>query len=138
MDLLKHEDISDLKYRVTERFQLQTDIIPEEPIETLFSSLTKDGLLTLEKGFLWNGANVVPDTENLMLPSAIHDAFCNWHVLGLLTLDHRKQSDKLLKDLLLNEQVRDDGKISMYERVSSEVVFQSVKAFVYARYGLWS
>ena len=135
---LVYNDIQGLKYRLVEKFELQTEIIPAEPIVSHFSSLTKDGFLTMEKGFCWNGADVVPDTENIMLPSAVHDAFCYWYDQGLITLDQRRQSDKLLKSLLINEQARDDGRISMYERVSAEVVYSSVKAFVEARYGIWS
>ena len=48
----QHNDIKDLKYRLVEKFELQTEIIPAEPIVSHFSSLTKDGFLTMEKSSL--------------------------------------------------------------------------------------
>lgn len=41
-----------------------------------YCSLSENGVLVLEVGFKWNGANFVPDRECNMISSAIHDVLC--------------------------------------------------------------
>lgn len=63
-------------YQLTEKFTILTPIKPEKSINYDFYSLQKNGLLILEKGYSWNGANVIIDWPDVMTASAIHDAFC--------------------------------------------------------------
>lgn len=125
-----YEDIpKGMKYRVLKTFQVQTDIIPDSYIKTDFSSLDMNGLLTIEKGFCWDGATGYFDRDTIMRGSCIHDAFCNWQQKGYLGVNHRKQADKLLK-----KTIRQDG-MSITE---SELVYNSVKAYVELRYDIFS
>lgn len=114
-----------MKYRVLETFQVQTNIIPDKPIKTAFSSLSKDGLLTIEKGFCWDGATGYFDRDTIMRASCIHDAFCNWQEMGLLEVKHRKQADKMLRQHCL-----EDG----MSELEAAIVYRAVKRYVELRY----
>ena len=103
MQEMIYEGLKDWKYRVLEGFDLQTDILPDKAIKTAFSSLDQNGLLTIDKGFCWDGASGAIDTDNIMFGSCVHDAFCNWHDKKLLTVEQRKKADILLKKLILKD-----------------------------------
>lgn len=125
---IKDTDYSSLrgmKYRIIKGFELQTNIIPPQSIKTNFSSLSKDGLLTVEKGFCWDGATGAIDTDTIMYASCVHDAFCNWQEQGLLNVEHREQADKLLKQLC-----EEDG----MNKLRTKWVYEAVKTYVELRY----
>ena len=107
MQEMIYEDLKDWKYRVLEGFDLQTDILPDKPIKTAFSSLDQNGLLTIDKGFCWDGASGAIDTYNIIRGSCVHDAFCNWFDKKLITLEEREKADKILKALILQDGMGD-------------------------------
>jgi hypothetical protein len=119
--MIKYDLLRNWKYRVLQGFKLQTGIKPPKPIKTAFSSLSEDGILTIEKGFCWDGATGGFDTKNVMRASCVHDAFCNWQHQGLLTVEHRKQADKLFKDLILADGVDDFRAGWMYGAIKTYV-----------------
>lgn len=41
--------------------------------DSKYFKLTKEGLLTIYKGYAWNGANIIPDTKRNLYPSLVHD-----------------------------------------------------------------
>ena len=122
---MEYENLRDWKYRIVKGFSIQTDIIPQQKIRTNFSTLTTKGRLYLHKGFCWDGASGAIDTKNIMRGSAVHDAFCNLQQLGLITIDQRKQADKLLYKLIVQ-----DGMSS----IRAKVIYQAVRKFVEIRY----
>jgi hypothetical protein len=65
--------------------------------------LTRQGVLYLEKGFAWNGADWAFDTKNIMIPSACHDALCDLINEGLLPPKTRLYADKLFHDMCMKE-----------------------------------
>lgn len=86
-------------YRITKTFYFKSGIIPHMPINDEFSSLDKEGLVTIRKGFCWDGATGAFDTKDIMLASCIHDAFCNWYNKKLITTENRKAADRLFQKI---------------------------------------
>jgi len=124
-DKLKYDDLKQFKYRVLEVFTMETDIFSEVPIETTFSCLDIDGMITIYPGFCWDGATGALDTNNIMRGSCVHDAFCNWHDQGMLTLEHRKKADELLEKI-----IKEDGMSDF----RAGYVYGAVQAWVKLRY----
>jgi len=92
---MEYESLQDWKYRVLKRFTYQTDIKPVEKIQSSFSSLDTDGVITVEKGFCWDGPSGGVDTKNSMLASLLHDIGCNYRAEGFLEDDEIEQFDDL-------------------------------------------
>jgi len=85
------------------RISVQTEIKGQYAKEAMME-LTSDGLLTLWKGYQWNGSSFVQDTPACMRASASHDALCKLISRGLLHASTRPAADKLYYDLC-----REDG-----------------------------
>lgn len=92
---MKYESLHDWKYRVLEGFTYQTEIKPKKKIQSSFSSIDINGLITVEKGFCWDGPSGGVDTENSMLASLLHDIGCNYRAEGLLIDKEIEQFDDL-------------------------------------------
>jgi len=95
------------KYRVYEDEYRQTDITPEQSIDTPFISLGMDGILIVKKDYAWDGASgPTIDTKNTMTPSLVHDALYNLFRDQLLDADKwRKYADELLRDMLIERKM---------------------------------
>ncbi len=124
---MEYESLRPWDYRITKAFSLRTNIRPTNTIRTNFSTLTTTGRLYIHKGFCWDGASGARDTGNIMRGSCIHDAFCNWHQKGLITLDQRKQADDLFYNL-----IKKDGIGIM----RAWYIIKAVKAHTKIRYGI--
>lgn len=122
---MEYESLADWKYRILKSFSIQTEIKPSSTIRTVFTTLTPTGRLYIKKGFCWDGASGAIDTKNIMRGSAVHDALCNLHQKGLITIDQRKQADKLLYKI-----IKQDGMSS----VRAKIVYEAVRKFVEIRY----
>lgn len=86
------------------KFQLLADYVKlidlySHEIETPFICLSTDGLLTIQKGYAWNGANAIPDTLHTIEPSLVHDALYQLLREGELHKDYREYADKLMRDM---------------------------------------
>lgn len=78
------------KYQLTEDEVTVTPIRPGSAIETDFISLSVNGVLTVKKGYAWDGpSGPTIDTDNSMTPSLNHDAFAQLMRMGLLSRVHR-------------------------------------------------
>lgn len=73
------------KYQLVVTYRIQTLLWPDKDIETEFISLTRSGLLTVRKGYAWDGCSgpAVDDNTN-MRGGLVHDALCQLGRLGLL------------------------------------------------------
>jgi len=125
--MLKYEGLKDWKYRVLETFTHQTDIIPPKEAKTKFSTLSINGLITVDKGFCWDGASGALDTENTLFPSLIHDIGCNMYLLELVSDENRLQFDDLFYKLL-----KDEGMSSF----RASYMYKAVKVNTRARYNI--
>ena len=86
------------KYQLKEDYSVEVNIRPSEDILSAFISLTTEGVLTVKKGYAWDGASgPTIDTKNSMRGSLVHDALYQLMREGLLSIDFRYQADRELK-----------------------------------------
>jgi len=70
-------------------------------IETQFLSLDKEGLLTIKKGYAWDGASGAVDTDTNMRASLFHDALCQLINDALLPRLYQVVADQVFYDICL-------------------------------------
>ncbi len=63
------------RYQLHESYTIYTFIYPDDDIDTHFLRLDKSGVLTIRKGYSWDGASNAVDTLSFMRGSLVHDAF---------------------------------------------------------------
>lgn len=86
------------KYQLAEDYSVQTDIRPASRIETRYIILTPDGWLTICAGYAWDGASGPTwDDDSNMRGSVGHDALYQLIRVGLLSADHKRAADELLR-----------------------------------------
>lgn len=86
------------KYQLYETYSLQTTVMNGE-VDNDFLQL-KDGLLTVKKGYAWDGASgPTIDTKNSMRGSLVHDAFYQLMRMGVISKDCRHLADQYLHDI---------------------------------------
>lgn len=89
------------KYKLYADETYSTGIKVSAPINTQFIWMTVEGILTVKKGYTWDGASgPTLDTKNTMTPSLIHDALYQLMRMGLLDRRWRKQADEILYEML--------------------------------------
>ena len=98
------------KYQLNETYQIQTEIKPEEPVDTKYLVLSVEGLLTVREGYAWDGpSGPTIDTLNFMRGSLVHDAFYQ-----LMREKHLVDSEwREPVDRLLQKHCKEDGMISI-------------------------
>jgi len=91
------------KYQLMDDYISQIDIKPEQDIGYTFLSLSSAGLLTIRKGYAWDGPSGPSiDTKNFMRGSLVHDAL--YQLMRLSALDyrvHRQRADEILREICL-------------------------------------
>jgi hypothetical protein len=106
-----------MKYQSGYNHQLaQVEVIqlahvrPAADIDIGWIKLSTDGLLTLAKGYAWNGITGIPNwiertrlVRCLMRGSAGHDALYQLMRKGLLPLSQRKQADADMRDIFIED-----------------------------------
>ena len=98
------------KYQLNQSYSIQTEIKPEEVFETDYLSLSLDGLLTVKKGYAWDGpSGPTIDTLNFMRGSLVHDAF--YQLMRGRFLD--KEEWREPADRLLQSHCKEDGMSSI-------------------------
>lgn len=99
---VKIDSTKGYKYRVLETISYDIGIIPPKEIQSTFSSLSMNGVSTIEKGFCYDGASGGFDTENVMLAALFHDQLCNYMAQGLLDYEtYWKPAAALLRRLII-------------------------------------
>ena len=91
------------KYQLNETLECVTSIHPWQEIETQFINITREGNLTIRKGYSWDGASGGWDSRSFMRASLIHDALCQLINEKLLPRTYQIQADKLLKEICLED-----------------------------------
>jgi len=125
-----YEDVDGMKYRLMKTFFIQTKM-KGKTIRGSFATLAKNGRLYILKGALWNGADIIRDTENVMRESLAHDIGCAWFLKGLIDKKMRGQFDDLFDDLLQKQVDRDN-----MSALRKAYISKSVKAATWAHYGI--
>lgn len=94
------------KYQLVEDYHIKIGIYPEEHIKTKFIELTTDGLLTIRHGYACDGpSGPTIDTKTFMRGAFVHDALYQLMRMGLLSIVWRRQADKELRRLCLEDQM---------------------------------
>ena len=92
------------KNQLAESFEILTPIHPWKEIQTEFINLDEFGFLNIMAGYCWDGASgptIDKPVNQILVPSLIHDAFCQLIRTGELTIpDARLQADKYFHTLL--------------------------------------
>lgn len=93
------------KYQLHESYQVTVAIKPPEDIRTDYISLDRNGLLSLKKGYAWDGpSGPTIDTPNFMRGSLVHDALYQLMRMNLLSTAHyREAADKELRRICLED-----------------------------------
>jgi hypothetical protein len=85
------------KYQLAEDFPCQVDICPVETIITEYIGLTNTGLLTIKKGYAWDGCSGPTwDDKSNMRAGLIHDALYQLIREKYLSPDYRDDADREL------------------------------------------
>lgn len=63
-------------------------------------TLLPNGQMILHVGFTWNGPDIVLNTPDLMIPSALHDAGCYGLASGVIPKSHAKQVHFTYRDAM--------------------------------------
>jgi hypothetical protein len=97
---------SGYKYQLKESYSVQIDIRPDAAIDAEYLALTTEGVLTVKKGYAWDGpSGPTVDTLNFMRGSLVHDALYQLMRERLLDgIRYRKTADRLLQAMC-----REDG-----------------------------
>ncbi len=92
------------KYQLAETASVQTDIFPDEDIETQFITLKRDGMLKVYGAYAWDGpSGPTFDTPSAMGGSLFHDALYQLMRMGLLDRKWRHAVDKLYRRICLED-----------------------------------
>lgn len=93
------------KYQLKETCTVTIDIRPASPIQTDYIDLDSAGLLTIRKGYAWDGpSGPTVDTLTFMRGSLVHDALYQlMREERLSQVEHRKQADQILRTLCLED-----------------------------------
>lgn len=89
-----------------ESYSVYIDIKPDQDISTYYINLTREGKLTIKKGYSWDGpSGPTIDTLNFMRGSLVHDAIYQLIRQGYLGEEHREPADKLLQKMCMEDKM---------------------------------
>lgn len=109
---------SGYKYQLCALYSVGVSIKPKNDIVTDYVQLTKEGLLTIVKGYAWDGpSGPVVDAVEFMRASLVHDALYQLIRLELLLPEYKE-----LADLELLRICREDGMSRLYSYLAYLVV----------------
>jgi hypothetical protein len=87
------------KYQLKQNCAVEIEIKPEKPISTEFIELDAQGMLTIKRGYAWDGpSGPTFDTLTFMRGSLVHDAL--YQLMRGRHLDHnvyRATADRILQ-----------------------------------------
>lgn len=90
------------KYTLSATYQHQTKLKPVQAVETSFIILDTFGLLTIKKGYAWDGpSGPAIDTDNFMRSSIVHDALYQLMREKHIGQEHREYADRLLREICI-------------------------------------
>ena len=98
---LTYRSLHAYKYQVMAPFELRVAVYPKQPIMTNWISLTPHGMLSIVRGYAWDGATWTVDRASNMVASLAHDALYQLMRLGLLGQDWRVAVNCVYQDLVL-------------------------------------
>ena len=97
------------KYQLFKTCQILIDIHPPADIITDYILLNREGMLSIMRGYTWNGPDVIPDTPSVMRGSLVHDVGYQLLREGCLAQSYREPIDNLMRSICL-----EDGTLHAY------------------------
>lgn len=92
------------KYQLSDSYSVGVTICPEYDIDTDYIGLTRNGLLSIEKGYAWDGpSGPTVDTPSFMRGSLIHDSLYQLIREGNLSEEDREAADLELHRICLED-----------------------------------
>lgn len=93
------------KYQLKQDYSQQIEIKPDQDVGNDFIKLTSTGILTIKKGYAWDGpSGPTIDTPDFMRGSLVHDAL--YQLMREEKLDrnrHRDAADRLLQKICIED-----------------------------------
>lgn len=123
---MKYRETTNYKYQVVEDYSIPVKIYPKIDIyepnsNNPFLKLSRNGVLTIFKGYSWDGpSGTTIDTKNFMRGSLVHDALYQLMRQNKISLEYREYADEVLKKICL-----EDGMSSF----RAAYVFKAVRYF---------
>lgn len=109
------------KYQLIVDYSIQTELKIEKDIDLGWLVMTHSGLLTIKRGYAWDGpSGPTLDTNTFMRGALVHDALYQLIRERVLLPINRKYADRLLKDICL-----EDG----MNPVKAWIVYNAVRVF---------
>lgn len=110
---------SGYKYQLVTDYRIQTPIKPNKDVDAHFITLSKKGLLTVKRGYAWDGTSgPVIDTHENLRASLVHDAL--YQLMRRRKISYKKYRDKA--DRLFMKICRQDGLSAFTARLYYEVL----------------
>lgn len=100
--MIKYKD--GFRYQLDEDYKVTVGFSPDKDIGTHFIDFRTSGILTIKKGYAWDGpSGPTIDTANFMRGSLIHDALYQLMRFGHLSMAYRELADDELKRVCLQD-----------------------------------
>jgi len=90
---------AEYKYILDSDYRYNCANITNQNISEIFYKLVQNGILSIKKGYPWDGATIVPDTKSVMRASLVHDCLYQMMRENGLSTQYRKDADKIFYDI---------------------------------------
>lgn len=114
---MKYRELKSYKFQLFETVRIETGLQVVKDIAESFIGLSKTGLLTIFAGYAWDGATNAYNSQNVILPSLVHDALCQLMRKGALDISYLPQVHKVFYTLLLEKGTNPIRAWYMYQAV---------------------
>lgn len=109
------------KYQLAQTYTIHIPLLLSAPIDGDFYSISEAGVLTVFKGYAWDGpSGPALDTNNFMRGSLVHDVLYQMLEEGKLPMSYREDADNILIELC-----KEDG----MSRVRRQWVYRALRWF---------
>ena len=109
------------KYRLFKQVIVKVPILLEDPAVTSFIKMSTDGILTIKKGYSWDGCSGPTwDDKTNLRAGLIHDALYQLMRLGMIPQKNKDAADRELQRIMV-----EDGAF----KIRAWYFYQAVKTF---------
>lgn len=91
------------KYQIVEDYSVKVGVFPVEKITTEYLELNTAGVLTIRKGYAYDGASGGIDSKNVMRGALVHDCLYQLLRMELIHKKHKKTADELFKKMCIQD-----------------------------------
>lgn len=129
---MKYRELPNYEYQLEEEYTyLNGTIYPLTRIETDYIIVHEIGVITMKKGYAWDGATWGLDKYEKFRPtiiraSLVHDAYCQLIAEGYLPIQFRLEADRIFKEIC-----RADG----MSKFRNWYTYLAIRTFVKLKYG---